>query len=382
MRIVIYNPLSFGGTYQYLKELVHDLKRSDKVSAVTVIMPENAIYEGEACVKLLKSDLIKSDKKWVKKIHFLYRTFINPVKFYNWLRHQPPSAIVFNDFDQWSGWFARYFFKRLRKKHLFGIILHDPDRDNYTPFKWLSTFTMKAQMSFMDIAFYHYVLPEKSYYKKDIPYVNIPHGIFHKATASIDELFYHHILAQKQGMKIISIVGNIRDEKNYELVIRALKELKGIKLLIVGKSANSGVLIEEYKRIIRELELVDRVIWDERYISDEEFSAAIKASDILCLYYKKSFTSQSGVLNSIAPFQKPVVIADGESAMSGLAKTFMIGEVVEPENINAFVAAIKRMQSEEKDYTSSWKKYMEYASWENSSKIIVESFLQEYGRWL
>ena len=43
MRIIIYNPLSFGGTYQYLKELVHYLKQSDKVDSVTVVLPENAI---------------------------------------------------------------------------------------------------------------------------------------------------------------------------------------------------------------------------------------------------------------------------------------------------------------------------------------------------
>lgn len=376
MRIIIYNPLSFGGTYQYLKELGHYLKQTDKVDSVTVIMPENATYDDDACVNILKSDLIKSDKRLLKKFHFLYRTFVNPLRFYKWLRNQPPSAVIFNDFDQWSGWFIKYFFKRLQKKHLFGVVLHDPDRDNYTPVKWLSQATMKAQMSFMDIGFYHQFLPNRAYYKNKIPYINIPQGIYYKSTASVDERFYNHIQSQKQGSKIISIIGNIRDEKNYDLVIRAIKELKDVKLMVVGKAANSDVLIGEYKKLIQELGLQDRVIWDERYITDEEFSAAIKASDILCLYYKKTFTSQSAVLNSIAPFKKPVVIADGESAMSGLAKTFSVGEVVEPESISAFVAAIKRMQLEEKDYTKNWEKYMEYSSWENCSKILVESFMK------
>lgn len=374
MRIIIYNPNSFGGSFQYIKELCNYLKQNDKVESVTLVLPKNADYDKEYVKKLLKSDLIKSTNALIKKAYFLYRTFLSPLSFWKWLRHQPPSVVIFNDFDQWSSWFIKYFFRLLSTKHKYGVILHDPDRDRYTSFLWLSRYTMKTVMSYMDIAFYHQFLPNRPYYKLAIPFVNIPQGIYYNSTTSIDESFYNNILSQKQGKKIISIVGNIRDEKNYDLIIRSLTNLPDVKLLVVGKSASSVVDTEEYKKTIKELGLENRVIWDERYITDEEFSAAIKASDILCLYYKKTFTSQSAVLNSIAPFKKPVIIADVQSGMSSLAKTFSVGEVIEPENLEVFVATVKKIIHSGNDYTSNWQNYIEYSSWENSSKMIVDSF--------
>jgi len=376
MRIIIYNPNSFGGNFQYIKELFSYLKKQAGVEQAILVLPANADYNEPGNDKLLKKDLVKTKVPVFRKIYFLYRTFANPLIFWNWLRKQPPSCVIFNDYDQWSSWFTGYFFKRLARKHKYGIILHDPDRDGYTPFLWLSRFTMKAVIGYMDVAFYHQFLPDKPYYKRNIPFINIPQGIYHTATSSVDEVFYNKIIAEKGEMKLLSIIGNIRDEKNYDLVIRALPDLPNVKLLVTGKPSSSGVPTETYRKTISDLGLEKRVIWEERYITDAEFSAAIVASDVLSVYYKKTFTSQSAVLNSIAPFLKPVVIADVASGMSILAKKYSVGAVIEPENREAFVLAVNELLTDKTDYSENWKRYIAYSSWANASKMIVAVFFE------
>jgi len=375
MRIIIYNPNSFGGNFQYIKELFSYLKKLGGVESAILVLPENSDYDTPGNIKLLKSDLVKVKAPLLRKLYFLYRTFASPLVFWKWLRQQPPSFVIFNDYDQWSSWFTRFFFKTLRNRHKYGVILHDPDRDDYTPFTWLSRYTMKSVMSYIDVAFYHEILPDRPYYKKNIPYINVPQGIYNTATAAVDQAFYDLILAHKGNMKLLAVIGNIRDEKNYELIISSLCDLQGVKLLVTGKPASSGVPTETYRKLILDLGLSDRVMWEERYLSDEEFSAAIVASDILSVYYKKTFTSQSAVLNSIAAFRKPVLIADTRSAMSVLAKRFAIGAVIEAENKEAFVASVKQIMTDEKDYTDNWNRYMEYCSWDSCAKIITDSFL-------
>lgn len=376
MRFIVYNPNSFGGNFQYIKELFSYLEKADGVTSAVLVLPQNVRYDGGNGYKLLKSDLPKTSIPVFKKLYFLYRTFANPLLFWNWLRKQPPSCVIFNDYDQWSSWFTRYFFKALKRKHRYGIILHDPGRDGYTPFLWLSQYTMKTVMSYIDIAFYHQFLPDKPYYKKNIPYVNIPQGIYTTATAGIDQNFYASIMEQKGDNKLLSIIGNIRDEKNYDLILSAIVDLPGVVLLVTGKPSHSGVPTAAYKKMIIDLGIEKRVIWEERYITDDEFSAAIVASDILSVYYKRSFTSQSAVLNSIAAFRKPVIIADTESGMSILAKKYSVGAVIEPENKELFVAAVKKLLADKTDYTDNWNRYMEYSSWKNSSRLIIAAFSQ------
>ena len=80
----------------------------------------------------------------------------------------------------------------------------------------MSIMSMKSIMSLIDIAFYHGYLPEKAYYKGNFLKVNVPHGIYDNV--EIDLALLSHIRELSKGYSLLGILGNIRQEKNYEIL--------------------------------------------------------------------------------------------------------------------------------------------------------------------
>src|SRR5690606_41783626 len=130
---------------------------------------------------------------------------------------------------------------------------------------------------------------------------------------------------------------------------------------IAAAPANSTVSTEIFKRRAENLCISDRILWIERFLSDEEMASVIKEADLIVLYYKKTFASQSGILNMVAPFEKQVLISDTASAMAETAKKYDIGVIVAPDDLDSLVRGVL---FSEKKMVSGWKHYKEYASWE------------------
>jgi glycosyltransferase involved in cell wall biosynthesis len=376
MNIVILNTNSFGGNYEYSRCLAKAYLVNKDVESCLVLIPENAAQEEDHLFKkVLISDHSPIKNKLFKKLYFLFRSVLNPIRTYQYLKKVPSSLVIFNDFEQISSFIWVPLFRKLKNKHHFTVILHDPDRDEYVPIKALSIYTMKRVMSIMNSALYHEVLPDREYYNRDIPKIKIPHGIyFHE---SFDKECLARLQSQKGDNFLIGILGNIREEKNYELVIDALTQVKKVKLLIAGNASSSKVSIEKYKQQINRLELEDRVIWLQKFMSDDEFQAAIKSCDVVLLYYKSTFTSQSGVLNLIAPHKKWIIVSDVPSALRETVKTFGLGSIV-PLSLAALVSELNMMGKEERaGYEKAWMNYMNYASWDNHVQIVLDALKQK-----
>jgi glycosyltransferase involved in cell wall biosynthesis len=372
MNIIIYNINSFGGNHLYVTHLYKAYQSRNDVDRVQLIMPANSTLSPDKNIqKILLPDKTTSKSALFKKLYFIYRSFVNPLRFYRFLKKEPPSIIIFNDYDQISSFYWVTLFRRLRKKHHFAIVLHDPDRDQYLPFKSLAVNSMNKVMSLMDIAFYHGYLPDKPYYKGNFLKVEVPHGIYPASAGN--SLFSALITAQKSKPFLLGILGNIRDEKNYELVLEALTDLPDCQLLVAGAKANAEVPVERYQQKIKDLHLGERVIWIERYLDDEELQTAISACDIVLLYYKTSFTSQSGMLNNIAPYRKKLVVTDAPSSLRQATAGYGLGKLVPPDNKEALVLAIRSLQTEEQ-YESAWKRYEESASWSAHAQIAMTTF--------
>ena len=372
MNIIILNTNSFGGNYEYSRCLAAAYNAHPSVEKCTVLIPVNAAQEeNDIYIKILISDLLSLKNKFCKKIYFLYRSLINPFRVLSFLKKQPASIVIFNDYEQITSFIWVPFFKSLKKKHTFLVILHDPDRDAYLPVRKLSEVSMENVVSLMDAALYHELLPDKIYYKKDIPKVNVPHGVY--SHTAFDSQLMKRLMHLKGDKKIMSVIGNIREEKNYSLLIQSLTELPDMILLIAGNPSNSSVSTTFYKEQSEKHQVQERVIWIEKRLTDDEMQSIIQASDLILLYYKHSFRSQSGLLNLIAPHKKKLIVSDGPSALTKIVQYYTLGNVV-PLDIASFVGAINNiffsdMQNEQ---ILSWNRYLEYASWNNHVRIVIE----------
>lgn len=372
MKIVIYNPNSFGGNFEYALQIHKAYNAYAKVDC-ELVLPGNAkIQADKNIVYLLVHDAPSYQSKWLRRLYFIYRSFINPLRLFLYLRTQKANAVIFNDFDQLSAPFWSILFRYFLRSTTKLVILHDPDRDAYFPIKWLSSFSMKAVMKAMDVGLYHELLPDKSYYHGKLLLQKVPHGQYSLTTAP-DQALAVKVKSFCGDSRVLSILGNIREEKNYELVIRALPSLQNVCLLIAGKAANSSVNIEEYKKLASRLGVHDRILWINRYLTESELRVLIAQSDVVSLYYKASFASQSGLLNVVASFRKKIVVADVPNALSSVVRHFSLAPLVKPDDQHAFTAAVTDLlMQEDVTYLKGWEAYLDYASWNNHVAVVLD----------
>lgn len=374
MRIIIYNPNSLGGNYKYAQELHIAYNNRKEIEDCILILPANADCEAKSNIKkILLADVSRSNVKLVKKLYFFYRSLVNPIIFFFFLKKQQRAAVIFNDYDQLTSLFWAPFFRPLKKRHLFATVLHDPDRDAYLPSKWLSQTTMKAFTAIVDIAFYHEYLPPKPYYPPSLKIVKVPHGIY--SPHRHDSSFLEYLTNEKGNNKLIGVLGNIRDEKNYLSLFEALPELENVKMLVAGNVANSSVPVQEYRRKIEEMHIAERVIWVQKFLTEEEMVSAIKACDVIALYYKSSFTSQSGILNILAPFRKKIIVSDVPCALREVVGRFKIGEIVGFEK-GDLVTSVNNLMKTGAGNDNNWNAYLTYASWDNHVDTVIKELKQ------
>lgn len=365
MNVIIYESSSKGGCYEY----AHYLYRSfiQKEVQVKLLVPSNTgtnpLDLGEdKRLKTLLSDA-GSDNRIVSKLLFLYRQFVNPIRFLFYLRTQPASIIIWNDFEQLTAPVWAPLLRFVAKKHIHTVVLHDPDRDNYPPSKWYSEYCMAQMMRVMQIGFYHGYLPSKKYYAaKTTTYLPIVHGFFDQHPVDLE--FLHSLQNEKGKYTLLCILGNIRAEKNYRLIIESLTQLPHVKLLIAGAPASSAINIENLQQRAQTLGVAHRIIWRAQFLTDTELAACIEVSDVLLLYYQKQFTSQSGILNLIAPYQKKFVYSDMQSGLATVCKQYGIGIPCLPDSIDPFVHTIQSIDIKPSVAEKlCWNAYLKDADW-------------------
>lgn len=371
-KVIIYHPSSFGGTYEHALFMFAEFEKQHGKGIAEIYFPVNAKAEGPYFHKILLTDLPQGSRI-VRQLHFLWRTFLNPLLFFFKTRKYKGAYILFNEFEQFSGWFWRWFFQLNRSGQTYSIILHDPDRDAYAGNASRSGWLMRQVMLPMDVAFYHEVLPKRPYYE------NLPNTSFHNVMLGLmpacepDANLLAELQSACEGFKVMSILGNIREEKNYHLAINALALYANAKLIIGGRKANSGVDVDAYRKLAEEKGVSNQVIWLERFLSDAELSAIITVSDYSILNYSSTFKSQSGVITLVASYRKPIIASDGESALAAVVKRFGLGLLTEPDSQESYNQVLGEMIAG--NYPEGqWDKFEAFASWEANIKTTMTAF--------
>lgn len=376
MRIIIYNSSSFGGCYDYGKALISAYQDHPKISHAEWWLPKNSPISGTSGIrKLFIRDKPFFSGKLGRQIHFFYRILFNPIRLWLRLRAQPNSTVIFNDFEQLTAFLWVPLFRHsLKGKHQFAIILHDPDRDAYPPSKSWSIYSMKLIMSIMDFAFFHHSLPNKPYYQNNprCRFMDIPHGFYPSPDPDME---MEKKLKQTGGLgKRMVILGNIREEKNYHLAIEALAHFPDYQLLIAGSASNTRVNLEQYKNQAEKLGVSNRVVWIEKFLSGSEMAAIIEQSDVVLLNYAPSFTSQSGILNLVAPYRKNLIVSDGPSSLASTMKRFHLGEIIEPQSVSALIKGLKNLETNQTELGKNWDDYLAFASWNHHVELAIDAF--------
>lgn len=372
-KILIYESSSRGGNYNYALALFKTYRENGKFTDVKLMLPGNSPYpEQQGVYLLLLSDRIYK-QKWLNRLSFFIRMFFNPFILFFYLVGKPKTLVLFNDFEQLSAPVWAPLFRLFLTRHRYSIFLHDPDRDSYLSGPRYSAFSMTELMRMMDMALYHDHLPEKPYYRnRKTTFLSVPHGLYPLPLPRVPLL--QSINEFKGKAFLFALLGNIRKEKNYEFAIRALKSIAGARLVIAGNPANTDIDLRVFKAEAEKHGVSERILWCIRYLEEDELAAVITASDCILLNYAATFTSQSGIVNMVAPFRKKIIVSETESSLTNTVKRFNLGITIQADSEQALVAGMIRAMANADNKHDEWDAFFRFASWENQINLVAEAY--------
>jgi len=174
-------------------------------------------------------------------------------------------------------------------------------------------------------------------------------------------------------MKVFLAFGFIRDNKNLDLIIRALADHPNAFLAVTGRAQSTKDRpVAFYIKLAEELGVSARIRFSDEFVPDEKMAGYFTAADFIILTYGASFRSQSGVLNLAARARRPVLASAGPSPLQDSVKKFSLGIFVEPDSLSALtdgMGALLRDGIAE----PRWEDYEAYASWQVNAKTLLNA---------
>lgn len=260
--------------------------------------------------------------------------------------------------------------RRLRAEGIsFYSVLHDPVRDYIVGPRWWHERSVMEAYSFLDGVFVHSI--ERAHIPDHVAVEWIPHGIFNYPSPKLGRTSVRQALGLPLEKKIITAFGYIRDNKNLDLVIRALTDLPDIHLVVAGTEQGGGnKTLDFYRDLATDLGVANRCHWFNRFISSEETADLLSASDLSVLTYSSDFLSASAALGMSANYRLPCLISSGSSTTRQLVDDYRIGVWVEPDDVDAIRQGLRKWLAE--GIQPRWEAYSFEQSWARNAEIIQQ----------
>ena len=168
-----------------------------------------------------------------------------------------------------------------------------------------------------------------------------------------------------EGKYIILYFGIIREYKGFDILLRAIAELKRKKtdfhLLAAGECYGN---VDKYTDLISDLGISDYITWHNRYIPDEDVAIYFSAADVAALPYRSA--SQSGITQIAYYYDLPVIV----TKVGGLPEIVDEGKsgfIIKPENpIELASVLAKNLDDQRLNEMGGYiQNYKQKFSWDN-----------------
>jgi glycosyltransferase involved in cell wall biosynthesis len=128
--------------------------------------------------------------------------------------------------------------------------------------------------------------------------------------------------------------GLIREYKGLDVLLRALRELPGARLVVAGDPLDP---VEPLRVLAAELGVAERVEWRLGFLPDEVIPRLMREATLVVVPYRK--IDSSGVLATALGHGRPAVVTD-VGGLPDAIREYGAGRVVPPEDAPALAAAI------------------------------------------
>jgi glycosyltransferase involved in cell wall biosynthesis len=257
------------------------------------------------------------------------------------LAADPPDIIHF----QWAPLplLDRHVIPRLRRIAPVLLTVHDTTPFNGSPNDALQAVGAASIFAAFDHLIVHSEGGRTQLVARGLPRERIsviPHGTLRLPAAA--PLGDRGSSPSADGTLTILAFGKIKPYKGIDLLIEAFASLppalrSRARLRIVGEPY---MPLEPMKLRAAELGIADRIVWDERYVRDDEIGGIIGAADILAFPYRQ--IDASGVLMASLGYGKPIV-ASAIGAFADLLRDGEHGRLVPAEQPAALRDALAEL---------------------------------------
>ncbi len=202
--------------------------------------------------------------------------------------------------------------------------------------------------------------------KKNPDYVVTPHPTYNAFRfEGMSQAQAREQLQISPEERILLFFGYVREYKGLKYLMRAMPEIfredEKVRLWVVGEF---GADREEYRRLIHELGIRNRIRVVDTYTPDREVEQYFAAADLVVLPYTSA--TQSGIVQIAYGFTKPVIVTN-VGGLPDVVEDGRTGYVVRPESPEAIAEAVlrffrenqaRRMEKniEEESYRFSWER--------------------------
>jgi glycosyltransferase involved in cell wall biosynthesis len=153
-------------------------------------------------------------------------------------------------------------------------------------------------------------------------------------------VFEHPPLGPPSG-KTLLFFGLIREYKGLDVLLRALPQIPGARLIVAGDPLDPIEPVES-----------DRVDWRLRFIGEPEVAELMEEAAVVVLPYRK--LDSSGVLATAIGYRRPVVVSDVGS-LGEIVREFGAGLVVPPGDEAALAAACSSLLGDERALAKAYE---------------------------
>lgn len=157
------------------------------------------------------------------------------------------------------------------------------------------------------------------------------------------------MLAKAEGRPIVSLLGALQPSKGVELFLRAACDPRLADVsFFMGGPLPLGQFAPTFRARVEDcMHRAPRLHCRLERLSEDQFNAAVSASDVLCASYI-NFPFSSNVQVKAAQLHKPVVVTDG-TLMAARCREYRLGECIPENDLESLVAALQRILSNAPD---------------------------------
>lgn len=301
---------------------------------------------------------------------------LNLLRRYNLLR----KYLERNSFDlllleSFAEYLAPFWAGSLKRMARSGLMiaanLHDPIRDFQLGPGWWHRWSIRKAYEPLSFVLVHQAVPAEAGLPPSVVAYEVPVGIYHESCTLPNAVSAQKKLGVPVGKRVFLSFGFIRNNKNLDLFIRAMRRVDDVFLIVAGRNQSAkDKAVEYYFDLAKQCGVVERVKFVGDFIKDDLVPLYFAACDYVLLTYDSTFRSQSGVLNIAANYQKPVFASSGDSPLQDAVRKFGLGIFVAPDSEESITNGLGI------DFDPAgcdWGGYFDYASWKTNVSPVLEA---------